>query len=96
MLKLKTFIKKTRRGKIMKVVREHYLRDDLSCGIESCTECRNEEDSATQKSVIGSDPVSKSELFPTPHFLILVILFPDLFLTKSKKYKYNMKSMNSS
>ena len=78
MLKLKTFIKKTRRGKIMKVVREHYLRDDLSCGIESCTECRNDEDSgASQKSVIGTDPSSKSELFPTPHYLILVIFVTD-------------------
>ena len=25
----KTFIKKTRRGNIIKVVREHYLRDDI-------------------------------------------------------------------
>jgi len=84
MLKLKTFIKKTRRGKIMKVVREHYLRDDLSCGIELCNDCRNDDDSGTtQKSVLGSDPSSKSELFPTPHYLILVINVLDILFLKS-------------
>ena len=31
------FTKKTRRGQILKIVREHYLRDDLSCGAESCS-----------------------------------------------------------
>ncbi len=31
------FTKKTRRGQILKIVREHYLRDDLSCGSESCS-----------------------------------------------------------
>jgi len=29
------FTKKTRRGNILKIVREHYLRDDLSCGSEA-------------------------------------------------------------
>eukprot|EP00958_Prasinococcus_capsulatus_P026105 scaffold4595_cov415-Prasinococcus_capsulatus_cf.AAC.3 len=28
----KSFVKKTRGGKVLKVVREHYTRDDLSCG----------------------------------------------------------------
>ena len=32
----KTFIKKTRRGNIIKVVREHYLRDDIWCGSPLC------------------------------------------------------------
>lgn len=29
MLKKKAFVKKTRRGNLVKVVREHYLRDDV-------------------------------------------------------------------
>ena len=36
MLAQKTFIKKTRRGNIIKVVREHYLRDDIWCGSPLC------------------------------------------------------------
>ena len=39
MLSHKTFLKKTRRGKVIKVVREHYLRDDIGCGIIECPEC---------------------------------------------------------
>ena len=42
MLKQKTFIKKTKKGAILKVVREHYLRDDIYCGLPSCAECPNE------------------------------------------------------
>ncbi|CAO1624165.1 unnamed protein product [Sympodiomycopsis kandeliae] len=34
------FIKKTARGKILRVSRERYLRDDISCGSLSCVECK--------------------------------------------------------
>ncbi len=34
-----SFLKKTRKGKILKVVQEHYLRDDISCGSLLCQEC---------------------------------------------------------
>ncbi|WPT12794.1 Exosome complex exonuclease RRP44-like protein A [Picochlorum sp. SENEW3] len=39
MLKSKSFVKKTKRGKILKVVREHYLRDDIYSGSELDPEC---------------------------------------------------------
>jgi exosome complex exonuclease DIS3/RRP44 len=39
MLKQKTFAKKTKRGAIVSVQREHYLRDDIYCGLMSCTLC---------------------------------------------------------
>ena len=42
MLKSKTFIKKTKKGTILKVVREHYLRDDIWCGSEVCKECEHD------------------------------------------------------
>ena len=32
MLQSKAFVKKTRKGKVLKVVREHYLRDDIWSG----------------------------------------------------------------
>ncbi|KAJ9101817.1 hypothetical protein QFC21_003156 [Naganishia friedmannii] len=35
----KKFLKKTKRGKVIKVLRERYLRDDIPCGYEGCKEC---------------------------------------------------------
>lgn len=39
MLHSKSFVKKTRKGKVLKVVREHYLRDDIYSGSELDPEC---------------------------------------------------------
>ena len=40
MLANKTFVKKTKRGAVVKVVREHYLRDDVWCGVSGCGQCK--------------------------------------------------------
>lgn len=39
MLSNRTFHKITRKGGVVKVVKEHYLRDDISCGIAECESC---------------------------------------------------------
>lgn len=39
MLRTRTFHRRTRRGRVLKVVREHYLRDDIACGCASCKRC---------------------------------------------------------
>ncbi|EFJ15219.1 hypothetical protein SELMODRAFT_180518 [Selaginella moellendorffii] len=39
MLKNKAFVKKNRGGRVFKVVREHYLRDDIPCGATFCSSC---------------------------------------------------------
>ncbi|KAH7850041.1 hypothetical protein Vadar_026946 [Vaccinium darrowii] len=39
MLQNKSFVRKTRQGKVVKVVREHYLRDDIYCGAPFCKVC---------------------------------------------------------
>ncbi|KAM7515994.1 hypothetical protein LguiA_005577 [Lonicera macranthoides] len=39
MLQSKSFVRKTRQGKVVKVVREHYLRDDIYCGASFCKVC---------------------------------------------------------
>ncbi|XP_009369787.2 exosome complex exonuclease RRP44 homolog A [Pyrus x bretschneideri] len=39
MLQNKSFVKRTRGGKITKVVREHYLRHDIYCGAPVCKVC---------------------------------------------------------
>ncbi|KAK1926504.1 hypothetical protein DB88DRAFT_450259, partial [Papiliotrema laurentii] len=35
------FVKKTARGKVLSVLRERYVRDDIPCGFEQCHLCRN-------------------------------------------------------
>uniref|UniRef100_A0A671TQF3 Exosome complex exonuclease RRP44 n=1 Tax=Sparus aurata TaxID=8175 RepID=A0A671TQF3_SPAAU len=64
MLKSKTFVKKTRSGGVMKIVREHYLRDDIWCGSEVCTECKQE------STVLQRDACIESSLCSYPHYLI--------------------------
>ncbi|KAG5262197.1 hypothetical protein AALO_G00293290 [Alosa alosa] len=64
MLKSKTFVKKTRSGGILKVVREHYLRDDIWCGSEVCEDCKDE------SPVLEKNPCLESSLCTYPHYLI--------------------------
>uniref|UniRef100_A0A3B4V0U7 Protein DIS3 homolog n=1 Tax=Seriola dumerili TaxID=41447 RepID=A0A3B4V0U7_SERDU len=64
MLKSKTFVKKTRSGGVMKIVREHYLRDDIWCGSEVCTVCKQE------STVLQKDACIESNLCSYPHYLV--------------------------
>ncbi|XP_013415893.1 exosome complex exonuclease RRP44 [Lingula anatina] len=65
MLKSKIFLKKTKKGSILKVVREHYLRDDIYCGSEACDECPQKDE------VLELRPQNpSSEIFPDPHYII--------------------------
>ncbi|KAJ1674883.1 exosome catalytic subunit dis3, partial [Spiromyces aspiralis] len=36
MLRSKAFVKRTRKGNVVRVVKEHYLRDDIHCGFSGC------------------------------------------------------------
>lgn len=66
MLKSKTFVKKTRKGNVMKVVREHYLRDDVWCGASHCKNC-----DVSASNILDSSPVSLSlDLCIYPHYLL--------------------------
>ncbi|KZP33106.1 RNB-domain-containing protein [Athelia psychrophila] len=58
------FFKKTARGKVIKVLRERYLRDDVTCGIGSCSVCA----STTAEDLPALGQVH--ELFPNGHFLL--------------------------
>lgn len=64
MLKSKTFVKKTRSGGVVKIVREHYLRDDIWCGSEVCTECKQE------STVLQRDACIESNLCSYPHYVL--------------------------
>ncbi|KAJ3733858.1 hypothetical protein DFJ43DRAFT_1067052 [Lentinula guzmanii] len=59
------FFKKTARGKVVKVLRERYLRDDVACGIQGCRECSTE--------IPEPLPFSGSfehQLYPNGHYLL--------------------------
>ncbi|KAJ7456432.1 hypothetical protein FB451DRAFT_1511025 [Mycena latifolia] len=59
------FFKKTARGKVIKVLRERYLRDDVGCGIQNCTSCDN---STADTLPFSGDTQHKS--FPDGHFVL--------------------------
>lgn len=63
MLRSKSFVKRTRKGNVVKVVKEHYLRDDIPCSSATCTACSN-----TTPPVLSAEPRSTSTL--KPHYLI--------------------------
>ena len=63
------FMKKTRRGQLLKIVREHYLRDDLSCGSQLCTNLACSSQSNAQM-ILQAKPESASTLFKMPHYLV--------------------------
>ena len=65
MLKSKTFVKKTRKGGILKIVREHYLRDDVWCGAIHCSNCNQ-----TEGGLLEEAPQSISKLCPFSYYLI--------------------------
>ncbi|KAJ3726993.1 RNB-domain-containing protein [Lentinula raphanica] len=60
------FFKKTARGKVVKVLRERYLRDDVACGIQGCRECTTETPETLP--FYGS---SEHQLFPNGHYLLI-------------------------
>ncbi|XP_072850829.2 exosome complex exonuclease RRP44 isoform X2 [Pogona vitticeps] len=74
MLTSRTFLKRTRAGAVMKVVREHYLRDDISCGAaacETCGEVRGGEDGPSGPLLEAQPSGAASSLCPDPHYLLL-------------------------
>ncbi|KAI9278113.1 exosome complex exonuclease RRP44-like protein [Sporodiniella umbellata] len=62
MLRSKSFVKRTRKGNVVKVVKEHYLRDDIPCSSSSCTTC-------TQNTPLLSNEPRSTTTFK-PHYLI--------------------------
>ncbi|KAI0060894.1 RNB-domain-containing protein [Artomyces pyxidatus] len=59
------FFKKTARGKVIKVIRERYLRDDVVCGIDGCRECYS-----TVGPLLPFNGALDHKLFPHGHFVL--------------------------
>ncbi|KAF9266998.1 RNB-domain-containing protein [Marasmius fiardii PR-910] len=76
------FFKKTARGKVIKVLRERYLRDDVACGIEGCRECPT-----TSEKILPSNGDQRHQLYPNGHFVL-----PDtnVFLAQMDLIESNM------
>ncbi|TMW65317.1 hypothetical protein Poli38472_007959 [Pythium oligandrum] len=53
----------TKRGRIIRTVRERYLRDDLSCSVPHCSLCLTENDTSASTHVMGT---TKAILSATP------------------------------
>ncbi|XP_041055302.1 exosome complex exonuclease RRP44 [Carcharodon carcharias] len=83
MLKSKSFVKKTRSGGVLKVVREHYLRDDILCGWGPCEECGGRGPGSGSDPGQGQgqgqgqghggltdQPHTSSQLCPEPHYVL--------------------------
>ncbi|GAB1299143.1 Exosome complex exonuclease RRP44 [Apodemus speciosus] len=67
MLRSKTFLKKTRAGGVVKIVREHYLRDDIGCGAPACSACGGPHAGPA----LEPQPRDQaSSLCPWPHYLL--------------------------
>ena len=59
------FIKISTRGSVQKVVREHYLRDDIPCGIKACRVCTNPDNS-----ILLEPSPKQNPSYPDPHIII--------------------------
>ncbi|CAG9764874.1 unnamed protein product [Ceutorhynchus assimilis] len=66
MFTTKSFIKKNKIGNFLKNVREHYIRDDISCGVPNCTKCK-----AEASSFLSETHINKCSLYNFNHFVIL-------------------------
>ncbi len=64
----RVFMKRTRRGNVLKIVREHYLREDISCGSELCRDANCTQ--AKSKIQLDQIPKSLSSKFTQPHYLV--------------------------
>ncbi|XP_077301036.1 exosome complex exonuclease RRP44-like protein Dis3 [Arctopsyche grandis] len=62
-----TFLALTKRGNVLKIVREHYLRDDLWCGSMCCSICHQTDNDI----VLEKSPESHSSTHTYPHYLVL-------------------------
>ncbi|XP_073202649.1 exosome complex exonuclease RRP44 isoform X2 [Lepidochelys kempii] len=67
MLTSRTFLKRTRAGAVMKVVREHYLREDIACGAAACEQCGQQPGEPRLEAQPGG---AASSLCPAPHYLL--------------------------
>lgn len=67
MLKSKSFVKVTKKGALVNIVKEHYLRDDIACGIYQCPLCSH---ISTKYSLLLNPMNNGIEPYSFPHYII--------------------------
>jgi len=72
-LSSKTYLRTLRSGKVQKIVRELYLRQDIPCSSQLCTTCLEQQASGFHKKaapfVLSATPAATKE-FPQGHYLV--------------------------
>jgi hypothetical protein len=69
MQRAKTFAKVTKKGAVVKVVKEHYLRDDVVCGSLACRACAAPPPGAPAP-VLSATPAAWPGPPARPHYLV--------------------------
>ncbi|KAI9354526.1 hypothetical protein DFJ73DRAFT_624014 [Zopfochytrium polystomum] len=93
MLHTKSFVRKTRKGAVVKVVKEHYLRDDIYCGAIVCRQCPQKLNGPVlekKPASLVTAPIAQGKLKPsTPHYLVpdTNVLFHQIDLIEHEAFK---------
>ena len=80
--KVKAFSKLNKKGKVVRVIREHYLRDDIWCKSCACTICNTQDavldglPNISQKKVLFDSVLTKNSKKRVTSFILT--LFPAL------------------
>ncbi len=70
MLRAKFILRKTKRGNVVCNVREHYLRNDVGCGVVGCTLCAEFTTEHHAKPVLSDSP-RRTDKLRTPHYVLI-------------------------
>ena len=70
MLRQKTFVKVTGRGSVTKVVKEHYLREDIPCGVLGCQQCVSLTGESGVNIFDPTEPTLPNSHMTTPHIIL--------------------------
>lgn len=82
----------TKRGKIIRTVKERYLRDDLSCSVPHCALCVSETDTTAASHVMGT---TKSILSATPHNGVYVLPSMEVVLHQMDVLEFSTRKKQS-
>ncbi|ETL26443.1 hypothetical protein L916_19889, partial [Phytophthora nicotianae] len=84
----------TRRGRVVRKVRERYLRDDLSCSLPNCSLCSADDDASaathvlgTTKTLLADNPRDGVYLLPSMKTVLLQMDALEFSTKKKKKTK---------
>ena len=64
--RLNSFLRKTRRGHVLKITHELYLRSDITCGSHACQQCKID-----QRTILDQRMNNGNNLIRTGHYLLV-------------------------